>query len=324
MLLDAEERRVITEEAAEAERPLPCIPKWARTAVLAYAAKVDHANWPADRSDVRKFAQTMRRTEETLASAHDTDRVTLRWLAIAWGKRTGFVHQGLNRHDLHGREIPYWTSAMLWDLQGDKPAPPWHQRWRAILAGLLARAGIETTPITDLATTREIYRALSTARRTGDWPWEEALKTVNWMAAVGLLESSQMDDDNAEERPEPTQKAKKRRKGPPPGPRLATKVRKIPFTMENPRSMLHRQDWCEKQYGRYLSFTPLCRWGGTYKKETCLWHPLGRTHLVCACKCHHFPDGVPPVGERQHRYTIAGKTGTALLQRTISIQGHTQ
>ncbi len=124
VLLSVEERRVITEEATESERPLPCIPKWARTAVLAYAAKVDHANWPADRSDVRKFAQTMRRTEETLASAHDTDRVTLRWLAIAWGKRKGFVHQGLNRHDLHGREIPYWTSAMLWDIQGDKPAPP--------------------------------------------------------------------------------------------------------------------------------------------------------------------------------------------------------
>ena len=89
-------------------------------------------------------------------------------------------------------------------------------------------------------------------------------------------------------------------------------VRRIPFTMENPRSMLHRQAWCRKKYGRYLTLTPLCRWGGAYKKETCLWHPFGRRHIQCLCHCHHFPDGPPPFGTRKHPYTIAGQAGTAL------------
>ena len=84
----------------------------------------------------------MGRTAETLPPAHGTDRGTLRWLAIAWGKQNGHVPQDLNRTDKHGNEIPYWVSGMLWDLQGDKLALAWHRRWRAILAGLLAECRI--------------------------------------------------------------------------------------------------------------------------------------------------------------------------------------
>ena len=53
--------------------------------------------------------------------------------------------------------------------------------------------------------------------------------------------------------------------------------------------MLHDQ-WWFKEYDKYKSKTDLCRWGGAYKKETCLWHPFGRTHVRCANLCRHFPD----------------------------------
>ena len=121
--MESEERRVVAEEATEVATRIPNIPAWVRTAVAAYAAKVGNENWPSELGDLAKFAQKMRRTEETLAPAHGTDRGTLRWLAIAWGKQNGHVPQELNRADKHGGEIPYWASGMIWDLQGDKPAP---------------------------------------------------------------------------------------------------------------------------------------------------------------------------------------------------------
>ena len=53
--------------------------------------------------------------------------------------------------------------------------------------------------------------------------------------------------------------------------------------------------------------------GVAYKKETCLWTPFDRTHLVCACKCHHFPDGPPASeGRGSHPYTIAGHSPRVL------------
>ena len=76
--------------------------------------------------------------------------------------------------------------------------------------------------------------------------------------------------------------------------------------------MLHRRDKFKERYARYLSFTPLCRWGGgAYKKETCLWTPFGRKHLVCEGLCHHFPHGLPK-GPANHPYTIAGHSSRAL------------
>ena len=145
MLMGPEERRTGAEEAAEANVCLPYIPSWMKAVVADYTAKVSHEGWPSKLSELAKFAQTMRRTEETLASSvHGTDRGTLRWMTIAWGKQNGQVSQDLNRTDKHGNEIPYWVSEMLWNLQGGKPAPLWHRRWRSILTGLLARVGIES------------------------------------------------------------------------------------------------------------------------------------------------------------------------------------
>ena len=61
-----------------------------------------------------------------------------------------------------------------------------------------------------------------------------------------------------------------------------------------------------------MSSTPLCRRGGAYKKETCIWNPVGRTHRVCACKCHHFPDGPPTKGRGSHPYTVGERSSKAL------------
>ena len=76
---------------------------------------------------------------------------------------------------------------MLRGLQGNKPAVPWHRRWRTILAGLTERTEIESAPVTDWAKARRVYRALSGTRRTVGWSWADTLKTINWLAETGLL-----------------------------------------------------------------------------------------------------------------------------------------
>ena len=57
---------------------------------------------------------------------------------------------------------------------------------------------------------------------------------------------------------------------------------------------------------------PLCRWGGAYKKETCLWTPFDRTYRVCASKCHHFPDWPPTKGRGSHPFNTGGHSSKAL------------
>ena len=75
--------------------------------------------------------------------------------------------------------------------------------------------------------------------------------------------------------------------------------------------MLHIQWWFE-DCDKYKSITEFCRWGRAYKKETCLWHPFGRTHVWCARQWHHFPNGAPSKGRASHPYTIGGVIFRAL------------
>jgi hypothetical protein len=151
-----------------------------------------------------------------------------------------------------------------------------------------------------------------TSRTGGEkWSWTDAKGSASWLAERGLIQCPQLgaleEDTKTPEENEPeaavTEDAPSKRK--------ATVVRRIPFTIENPKSMLHRRKKFKESYKRYLTFTPLCRWGEAYQKETCLWTPFGRKHFVCAGRCHHFPHG-PPTGSVNHPYTIGGQTSRAL------------
>ena len=114
---------------------------------------------------------------------HKCDRRTLRWLAIAWAKEEGLVPHSLNRADLHGREIPSWTSGMLWDLHTGSDKNSWHSRWRTLFAGVLKRAGAETTPITARVATKDVHRGMC-PRRAADLPSSHAL--LAWQVLYGL------------------------------------------------------------------------------------------------------------------------------------------
>ena len=126
-LMGPEEQRVVIEESTWVGVHPPRVPPWVQSTVADYAARVGRTYWLTALREVGDFAQKMRRTEEELARTHGTDRGTVRWWSIAWEQYKGYVPQDLNRTDKHGHEIPYWVSGMLWDLQGDKPAAPWHR-----------------------------------------------------------------------------------------------------------------------------------------------------------------------------------------------------
>ena len=73
-----------------------------------------------------------------------------------------------------------------------------------------------------------------------------------------------------------------------------------------------RTQWWFKGYDKYKSKTDLCRWSGAYKKETCMWHPFGRSIIRRAYQCHHFPNDSSARGRDSHPYTIGGVASRAL------------
>ena len=134
------------------------------------------------------FKRRRRRAAEKIVANHVIDQKTLRWLAIAWAKRKGFVPRELNRSDQHEHEIPFWVSDTVWGLQATRSVSPWHRQWRATLAGIIQRAGIEQVSIIDREAIYGTYMS-SGDRIKGRWRWPEAMQTVNWLAEMGLLQA---------------------------------------------------------------------------------------------------------------------------------------
>ena len=259
----------------------------------------------------------MRRSFEKIAGKYGGTPFDYVWLSISWAKQNGHVPQTLNRTEA-GREIPFWASEVLWNLTTDNNGG-WRHNWRLLLAGLRDAEGTEEAPVVHTESIAAAHRLMN-ARKRG-LSLEDATEMVNWMAGHGLIESPQRTTRTAAATSRVTRQPAKQPRGkgqkrqPKSPPRVPTtgkvKTRGIPFTIENPCTALHEQWWFTK-YDTYKSRTPLCRWGGAYNKETCLWHPFGRSHIRCRGLCHHFPHAPPSTGRVNHPYAIGGETSRAL------------
>ena len=256
----------------------------------------------------------MRRSFEKIAGKYGGTPFDYVWLSISWAKLNGHVPQTLNRAE-NGREIPFWASEVLWSLTTDSDGD-WRHSWRLLLAGLRDASGTDEAPVVHAESISASHRLMN-ARKRG-LSLEGATEMVNWMAEQGLVESPQRKAQTTAATPRVARQLAKQPRGkgqkrqPPRFPKIGkTKIRGTPFSIENPCTALHEQWWFTK-YDTYKSKTALCRWGGACKKETCLWHPFGRTHIRCCGLCHPFPHGPPTTGQANHPYTIGGEMSRAL------------
>jgi hypothetical protein len=271
--------------------------------------------WPTDTRGVEiALRARLRRAMENHAKAYGGRPIEKTWLLIAWAQQNGLVPHTLERLDRAGKPIPFWVSLTIRRVIARdnplSPVSPWCEQWRLLYRAIKQRAGGENIPTTNERMLQGAHNNTNTKTQVGRAAARDnAQEMINWMASASLLQSPHRTDGATLERPPagegrpppPTRTAKRAR--------TAACIRGIPFAIENPRTMLHKQRWF-KVYDRYLSFTPLCRWGGAYMKETCLWHPFGRFHIECGRKCHHFPhQGAPhggKAGQTHHPWTIGG------------------
>ena len=204
------------------------------------------------KEDLHELKQKMRRTLEKIVQKHGGPASTYTWAAIAWAKQKGHAPQTLNRTE-NGRDVPFWASAILWELSTEDD--DWHRGWRLLLSGL--RASTEhDAPQGDADSIYAAYRLMN-MRKQG-LSSEDASAMADWMKTVGVTGPLQSTGESTEKRPSapPRPKASEaskrgprpRRPGvPPTGP---VKIRKIPFTIENPSTMLQEQ-WWFKDYEKY-------------------------------------------------------------------------
>ena len=158
---------------------------------------------------------------------------------------------------------------MLWDVTQDTDGH-WRQGLRLLLAGLRASSGTDEAPIVDTGSEVATHRLMH-ARKQG-LGLEDAIEMVNWTVEQGLVESPQRAARATVAKQiritcEPAKRIKRgvSTRRPPKVPAAEpAKVRRTPFTIENPCTMIHTQ-WWFKGYDKYKSKIDLCSWGGAYK-----------------------------------------------------------
>jgi len=267
--------------------------------------------WPTSTLEVKTVLRPrLRRTLDAHTAEHGGNTKDKTWLLIAWAQQNRHVPRTLERPDNTGDAIPFWISLTIRRAAARAPSTHpgaegrWCEQWRLLYRAIMQRAGGQSIPVTNDLMIRGAWRSTHTRNQIGcPAARDKAQDMINWMASTSLLQSPHRRTGEALQEPP----ARGGGSACPP-PRAATCTRKspprgIPFTIENPKTMLYGQRWFQ-QYNRYLSFTPLCRWGGAYKKDTCLWHPFGRFHIECGRKCHHFsrPDASREGDDNQTRH----------------------